>query len=328
MVMTRTIAVVLAAVMLLAGCAGLVADTIDSLMKQGIELFAARRFDEAIAKFMEVVRRDPKFWNAYLYLARSYLGKSSWTDAIASGRKALELAPSATEVIPTLAEAFLGAGLDAVTRRQFPEAIGHFTEYIKLRPTDAQGYLQLGRSFLETGAYGDALRTILQGLTRVPEGTRGELVRTLFEGGARAFSAGKFSDAIAHFTEYIKQRPTDGSAYLQLGRAFLETGAYGDALRAIVQGFAQSPDGATRTELTRTLLDGGTRALSSGNARAAVGLLQEYVKHDTGNFSAYLALGKAYWNDGSMANALGAFRRVLELSPNNAEALQFLGRSR
>jgi tetratricopeptide (TPR) repeat protein len=328
MVMPRTVAVVLVAVMLLAGCAGLVADTIESLMKQGIELLAARRFDEAIAKFMEVIRRDPKFWSAYLYLARSYLGKSSWSDAIVSARKALELAPNAAEVIPTLAEAFLGAGLDAVTRRQFPEAIGHLTEYIKLRPADAQGYLQLGRVFLETGAYGDALRTILQGLTRVPEGTRGDLVRTLFEGGARAFSAGQFGDAIAHFTEYIKQRPTDGSGYLQLGRSLLEAGAYDEALRALVQGFAQSPDAATRSELSRTLLDGGTRALSGGHARSAAGLLQEYVKHDTGNVSAYLALGKAYWHDGRVANALGAFRRVLELSPNNAEALQFLGRSR
>jgi cytochrome c-type biogenesis protein CcmH/NrfG len=52
------------------------------------------------------------------------------------------------------------------------------------------------------------------------------------------------------------------------------------------------------------------------------------VRHDAGNVSAYLSLGKAYWQDGSVGNALGAFRRVLELNPNNAEALQFLGRGR
>ena len=253
--MTRTLALLLASVVLLAGCAGLVADSIDALMKQGIELYTARRFDEAIAKFLEVVRRDPKFWNGYLYLARSYVGKSSWADAIASGRKALELAPSAPEVIPTLAEAFLGAGADALQRREFSAAAGHFTEYVKLRPADVQGYLKLGRALLGTGAYGDALRTIAQGLTR-----------------------------------------------------------------------AQDP--SSRTELTRALLDGGTQALSAGNAKAAVGFLQEYVRHDTGNVSAYLALGKAYWEDGSIGNALGAFRRVLELNPGNTEAQQFLGRGR
>jgi cytochrome c-type biogenesis protein CcmH/NrfG len=96
----------------------------------------------------------------------------------------------------------------------------------------------------------------------------------------------------------------------------------------IVQGLTQTSDAGARAELTRTLLDGGGQALASGNAKAAVILLQEYVRHDPGNFSAYLSLGKAYWQDGSIGNALGAFRRVLELNPNNAEALQFLGRGR
>ena len=255
MAKTRPLTVGLVALLLLAGCAGLIADSIDALMRQGIDLFLARKYDEAIAKFLEVVRRDPKFWNAYLYMARSYLGKGSWGDAIASGRKALELAPSSTEVVTTLAEAFLGAGVDALKRRQFAEAIGHFGEYVKLRPADVQGYLQLGRAYLGTGAYTDALRVIVQGLT-------------------------------------------------------------------------QTSDAGARAELTRTLLDGGGQALASGNAKAAVILLQEYVRHDPGNFSAYLSLGKAYWQDGSIGNALGAFRRVLELNPNNAEALQFLGRGR
>jgi tetratricopeptide (TPR) repeat protein len=255
MTKTRPLALVLAALVIFAGCAGLVADSIDALMKQGIELFLARKYDEAIAKFLEVVRRDPRFWNAYLYLARSYVGKSDWTAAIANGRKALELAPNTTDVVTTLAEAFLGAGVDALKRRQFAEAVGHLGEYVKLRPSDAQGYLQLGRAFLGTGAYTDALRVIVQGLTH-------------------------------------------------------------------------ASDASARAELTRTLLDGGSQALAAGNAKAAIGLLQEYVRHDAGNVSAYLSLGKAYWQDGSVGNALGAFRRVLELNPNNAEALQFLGRGR
>ena len=255
MAMTRTLSILLAVLLVVAGCAGLVADSIDALMKQGIELFLARKYDEAISKFLEVVRRDPKSWNGYLYLARSYLGKSAWSDAIASGRKALELAPGTTEVVTTLGEAFLGAGIDALERRQFSEAVGHLSEYVKLRPADAQGYVQLGRAFLGAGAWGDALRVLGQGLT--------------------------------HAT-----------------------------------------DPSSRAELARGLLDGGTQALSAGNARAAAGLLQEYVRHDAGNVSAYLALGKAYWQDGSVGNALGAFRRVLELNPGNAEALQFLGRGR
>jgi cytochrome c-type biogenesis protein CcmH/NrfG len=246
----RALALVLV-VLLLAGCAQLVADSIESLLKQGIELFTQRKYDEAIAKLLEVVRRDAKSWTAYLYLARSYVAKSSWADAIASGRKALELAPERGEVIPTLAEALLGAGTDALGRRQFSEAATHLGEYVKLEPTDFHGYLQLGR-------------------------------------------------------------------------AYLGTNAYADALRAFVQGLGQTPDPTGRQQLVQGLADGGRQALTSGNPGAAVDLLQEYVRHDTGNVSAYLDLGKAYWARGNVVNALGAFQRVLELNPNDPEALQFI----
>jgi cytochrome c-type biogenesis protein CcmH/NrfG len=255
MARSRTLAVALVALLLLTGCAGLVADSIEALMKQGIELFLARRYDEAILKFLEVVRRDPRSWEAHLYLARSYVATRSWGNAIASGRRALELAPGASDAVSTLAEALLGAGLDALERRQFSEAAGHLVEYVKLRPLDVQGYLELARAFLGSRAYADALRTIVQGLTRA------------LDAGARA-------------------------------------------------------------ELLRALRDSGTQALAAGNGRAAIGFLQEYVRHDAGDVSAYLALGKAYWADGNVASALAAFRRVLELSPNNAEALQFMGRGR
>jgi cytochrome c-type biogenesis protein CcmH/NrfG len=244
--------VLLVFALVVAGCAGLMGDSIESLIKQGIELLGARKYDEAAAKFLEVVRRDPKSWNGYLYLAQAYVGKRSWGEAIASGRKALELAPGSREVLPTLAEAFLGAGTDALGRRQFSEAAGHFIDYLKLRPADVQGYLQLGR-------------------------------------------------------------------------AFLGTGAYGDALGAFVQGIGQNPDAGARQQLVRGLLDGGGQALSAGNAKAAVQLLQEYVRHDSGNVTAYVNLGKAYWQGGEIGDAFAAFRRVLELSPSDPEALQFLG---
>lgn len=250
MTVRRIVALVLAVAMV-TGCAQLVADSVESLLKQGIDLFTQRKYDEAIAKLLEVVRRDAKSWTAYLYLARSYVAKSSWADAIASGRKALELAPERGDVIPTLAEALLGAGSDALARRQFSEAVSHFGEYVKLKPTDFQGYLQLGR-------------------------------------------------------------------------AYLGTNAYADALRAFAQGLGQPADATGRKQLLQGVADGGRQALMSGNPGAAVDLLQEYIRHDPDNVSAYLDLGKAYWARGNVVNALGAFQRVLELNPNDPEALQFI----
>ena len=247
----RLFLVLLASAIAVAGCAQLMADSIESLMKKGIELLTAGKYDEALAKFLEVVRREPKSWEAYLYMARAYLGKGSWTDALASGRKALELAPNRADVIPVLADAFLGAGVEALRQRRFSDAVAHLTEYVKLKPADFRGYLNLGRAHLGTGALGDALRSFVQSLGR-------------------------------------------------------------------------QPDAAGRQQLIGGLLEGGRQALAAGQAAVAVEFLREYVRYDSANASAYLALGQAYLKSGQLGSAWSAFERVLELNPNDPEASQLL----
>jgi len=235
----------------LAGCAGLTMfDTPESLMRQGRELYFAKKYDEAIAKFEDVIMKDNTYWLAYVYLARCYIAKNDWFKAIFNARKAYQLSPGGEDVVPAFAEALLGGGFAALGKAQFPEAIGNLVEYLRLRPTDARAYLSLGRAYLGTGAYGDALKAFLNGLTQGDSGARQELIQGL--------------------------------------------------------------------------LDGGTKALSQGDPRAAIGLLLEYVRHDPSNLSAFLNLGKAYWQAGERLESLNMFRRALELSPGNSEALQFL----
>ena len=246
----RLTALVLA-VVLAAGCATIgIVETIEALLKQIQELLAAKKWDEALTKVAEVLRREPTQWRAYLYGAQAYIGKADWGQALASARKALELAPREGDAVTTLAQSLWGAGLDALQRRSFGDAASHFVEYIKLRPTDGQGYLNAGRAYLGLGSWSDAGRVLVDGL----------------------------------------------------GRA----------------------DTATRSQLVQGLLDGGRQALSGGDYRGAAGLLREYVRQDPSNVSAYLDLGKAYWNAGDRTEAFSAFRRVLELAPLNEEARRFL----
>jgi tetratricopeptide (TPR) repeat protein len=239
-------------VAMLAGCAGsALFETPDSFMQEGKDLYAAKRYDEAMAKFERVLELDRTRWLAYVYIARCYIAKGGWLNAITNARNAYQAAPGGEDVVPVFAEALFGGGVDALKKGQFSDAIGHFVEYIRLKPADPQGYLNAGK-------------------------------------------------------------------------AYLGTGAWGDALAAFVRGLGQAGGGAARQELIQGLLDGGTQSLSRGDARSAIGFLQEYVRYDAGNLNAYLDLGKAYWQTGERSQALGAFGRVLELSPGHGEALEFL----
>jgi tetratricopeptide (TPR) repeat protein len=200
-----------------------------------------------------VIELDHTRWLAYVYIARCYIGKLNWFAAITNGRKAFQMAPGGEEVVPTFAEALFGGGVDALRNARFGDAIGHFVEYIRLKPADPHGYLNVGRAYLGAGNYADALQSFLRGL-------------------------------------------------------------------------GQGGDGGVRSELIQGLLDGGTQALGRGDARGAIGFLNEYVRHDSTNLSAYLNLGKAYWQSGQRFQALDAFQRVLRLQPGHGEALDFLRR--
>ena len=237
---------------LAAGCATMSAlQSIDALLQQAKELLDAKRFDEALTKLTEVIRRDPTQWRAYLYGAQAYIGKRDWTAALGNARKALELAPAESATVTTLGDALFGGGVDALQRGAFRDAAGLFVEYIRLRPTDVNGYVNAGRAYL----------------------------------GARDWAGGA---------------------------------------RVLVDGLARVPDPAARQALSRALLDGGRQAVAAGDHRGAIGLLREYVRVESTDVAAYLELGKAYWNAGERGEALGVFRRVLELAPQNEEARRFL----
>jgi len=249
----RILALVLLVVMALGtGCATLsLVETIEQLLAQIVALLNGQKWDEALTKIAEVIRRDPLQWKAYLYGAQAYIGKADWGQALANAHKAFQMAPREGEVLTTLGTSLWGAGTEALQRRAFGDAIGHFVEYVKLRPTDYRGYLNAGRAYLGAGSWGDALRMLTDGLGR-------------------------------------------------------------------------TTDSATRTQFGQALLDGGRQALSRSDYRGAMGLLREGVRLEPTNVSALLDLGKAYWNGGERTEALGAFRRVLELAPQNEEARNFL----
>jgi Flp pilus assembly protein TadD len=250
----RPIAAVLLLVVavLAVGCATVsLLETIESLLAQAKALLDAKHYDEALAKLVEVIRRDPTQWKAYLYSAQAYIGKLDWTSALTSARKALELAPSEATAVTTLGDSLWGGGRDALQR----------------------------------GAYGDAARL---------------------------------------FGEYVKLRPADWNGYLDAGRAYLGNRNWSDAVQVLSSGLGRTSDPAARKQLTSALLDGGRQALDAGDARGAVTLLREYVRVEPGDVAAYVNLGKAYAGAGENLEALGAFRHVLELAPQNEEARRFL----
>jgi len=150
---------------LLGGCAWLGFETADPAMKEGQHLYLEKKYGEAIAKFDRVIELDSTRWLAYVYIARCCMAKGSWTKAMSNARLAYQAAPAGEDVVPTLAQAVWGGGMETLKSGQFREGISASTEYLRLLPSDASAYLELGRALMQSGnvpgavaAFGKALQ--------------------------------------------------------------------------------------------------------------------------------------------------------------------------
>ena len=208
------------------GCAWISsADKPEALVRDGRDLYLARRYDEAIAKLERATDLDGSNWTAHLYLARCYMAKENWTLAIAEARLAHEGQPDDEEVEQALSAALLGGGSAAVHTKEFTLAIADFNEYIGLHPNDARGFLGLGEADVAAGHYANALVAYTRGIEIDRLGAvKEDLLRGLLEGGTRALQRGEAKDAVPLLKEYVRINPTNAAAYLALARALLETG--------------------------------------------------------------------------------------------------------
>jgi Flp pilus assembly protein TadD len=222
----------LAAATLGAGCKTIgLLESIEALLAQAKALLDARKFDEALTKLTEIIRRDPAQWKAYLYAAQAYIGKLDWTAALTNARKALELAPAETTVVTTLGDSLWGGGREALQRGAYGDAAKLFVEYVKLRPADWNGYLNAGRAYLGNRNWADAGRVLVEGLGRASDpAARKEFASTLLDGGRQALNNGQASGAVTLLREYVKLEPTDVNAYVSLGRAYVGAGENFEAL--------------------------------------------------------------------------------------------------
>src|ERR1700730_11141454 len=240
---------------LLGGCVGLgFAETPDSLMRNGQQLYLAKRYDEAIMKFERVIELDGTRWLANVSLARCYMAKGSWTLAVSNARLGYQVEPGGEDVGQTLSEALLGGGASAVQTEQFTLAITDFTEYLTLHPNDARGYLGLGQADIGARRYTSALGAFTRGMQNDRIGAvKQNLLQGLLDGAVQALRHGEAKSAVPMLQEYVQENPTNAAAYVVLAKAWLETGNGSGAREALDRALLLDPRQPEATALKRSL---------------------------------------------------------------------------
>ena len=210
------------------------------LMREGEDLYRAKRYDEAITRFKMVIAREPLNWLAWLWLARTYIVRGLWGDAIDSGRRAFQLSPQGADVLPVFLQALFGGGMQALNGGNFTESIKHLSEYLKLDAGNGSAWLNVGKAYLGSKQYGDALQSLVRalGMSGVD---RNETLSAILSGGTQAFRDREFGGAVSMLGEYVKHDPRNLQAYLTLAKSYWESGQRGGALEAFTNALRISP---------------------------------------------------------------------------------------
>ncbi|MEZ5614972.1 MAG: tetratricopeptide repeat protein [Rhodocyclaceae bacterium] len=217
----------------LTACAGLtLQNEIDGLMQEGRQLYSEQKYDQAVDKFVTVIGKDPTYWQAYLWAARAFIAQGNWKDAIANGRQAFELAPKDKEVLPIFAQALFGGGTDALKNGRFAESVNLLVEYLRLEPGNASAWLNVGKAYLGQQDFRQALGAFAQGLAAGGGVERQALIRELLDGGMQAFSSGKYRESIDLLREFLKYDRNNLQAYLNIAKAYWQSGDKGRAVDA------------------------------------------------------------------------------------------------
>jgi tetratricopeptide (TPR) repeat protein len=168
--------------------------SIKGAFEEGVNLSRANKYDEAIAKFNEVVAQVPKCVECYANIGSIYAQKKDYEQAEAAYKKAIEIDPNSADSYNGLANVYNA-------QKKFDQAAEASAQALKLASAG--------------GAAGGA--------------AGGGNASAVFNQGVILWNAGKIPEAKKQFEEAVKLDPKLADAHYWLGMANLNEGKMPDA---------------------------------------------------------------------------------------------------
>ncbi len=269
----------------------------------GLAMEKLGRYDEALASLLEAVKLDTANCDAYNSLGIIYMRKKDWLNAGTMFEKRIACDPRALG-------AFLNGAMSFMQVKEWPRARVLLTQLVTAKPDYIQGRLWLARYYtfvdsldMAKGEYDEVLKLISQN----PDKFKKEAAETNYMIGQYYFRRQSFASTVESMRKAASLGYEESNLHLVWGQALLQTL---DRTRP-------------QEENKKTIED------ATGHFRRAIGL-------DPNSDQAHLWLGQGLilsrveGNDAEnqriKEEACSEFRKVLKLSPGNADAKKSMER--
>lgn len=303
-------------------------DDLEVLYTRGLILNKFVNREEAMRCWQECLEYDPDFAEAHYDLGKALFKIGQYEEGVASLRRAVELKASPADTRVQLADALISLGRPA-------EVIPVMMEQIREAPQETAGWFYVGHAYFLLGDYERAAELYRRALDRNPR------CHQAWHGLARIYQKQGKSDQAREclrlvtlfqgdfFQRHHERKRKDfgeldtlegalAGAYSDAGRIYLARGHVAEAEECWEKAAAMDPMNITsRVALLRLYTD-------TGRQEAMRPLLEQLCKIEPDNPFHFRNLGVYLSNRGEVDQAEAAFRRFVELAPDQADACSTL----
>lgn len=306
-------------------------------------LAAQNKNEEAVETYRTILKKNPRSATAHYDMGLVYTKRGDVKKAEQAFRRAIELDP-------TFESAYTSLGLLYELNQKRDEAVGVYEALTKVNPSNPQPFMALGEIRYNAREYAASLEAFEKYRALKP----GD-VMVLDYIGLSALHLKRYDRAVEAFEELEKAQPNNQLVKYRLAAAYEEGGSSKKAEAALRKIIAKDPresdawirllfllDAQKRKkELERTLVKAREAVPDDADMDMIQGMLyhrneeyekaeQEYrnaLSKDPANPAGHFNLGVVLDKRGDFEGAIGEMQRTLELEPNYAEALNYIGYS-
>lgn len=263
-------------------------------------------FDQAIDYYQKALEIDPEYEDAYLGLARVNMEREQYGKAARIYQLALELNPQSAVVYNQL-------GNLSFVQGNYDEAIEHYQKAIELNQFYIEAYNGLGLSYAGKGEIDKALSLYQQVLRIDPDAT---VIRNSL--GSLYMSQGEIENAISEFMESLQREPNNAEVRNNLGMLLLRTQQYEEALRELMAALKLQPDNP------KIMSNLGLGYAHVGLYEQAIQMCRWALQIDPSLFQTHVLLGDVCFGIKDFSCAIEAYQNALELQSDNQEVREKL----
>ncbi len=306
----------------------------------GIKLRNQSHYAEASEKFLQAIRINPEFGDAYFQLGSSRLREGNTQEAIKAFIKLGQIEPQNQKAILAAADAYTSLELfeDAATLyyrvahlnpdsfkihydlgyvlfrlNRFPEAIGELEKSQTLDPTNLLTQRLIPSVYTAAGDADSAEKHLRTSIATNPR--LADLHQDLAD---LLLRTGRASDAEQEYKTAITARPDDVSAHLGLAKLYRRTGKPSLALVEIAEVLRSDPENSA------AFLEKGQSEYAAGSLDAAVRDFEAFSRREHARPDGEYLLGLLESTRNQPASAIAHLEKAIEIDPNLIDAYYYL----